>query len=89
MRGTFAGQKLTVNNVTVNSYTHAFKLQLPRLTQQVCGEELQVTATGYNGTLTDKTKIFVENCKYDYYYSYDNLILVFVYVFVCVFFGNF
>ena len=46
---------------------HNFKLQLPLLTHTVCGRELQVTATGYNGTLTDSTRIFVGDCKYDYH----------------------
>ena len=68
MTGKFAGQVLNVINTTVNSYTHTFTLQLPRLTQQVCSRELEVTATGYNATgiLAEKTKIFVKNCKYDY-----------------------
>ena len=31
--------------------------------QIACGKDLTVTATGYNGTLTKKAKIFVRNCK--------------------------
>ena len=61
----FNGQKVVkVINATVNSYTHIFILELPLLTQRVCGKELTVTATGYNGTLTNKTKIFLKDCKY-------------------------
>lgn len=63
----FIGQKLDIVNVTINSYTHNFTLQLPQLTQTTCGRELTVKATGFNGTLTDETKIFLRNCKYDYY----------------------
>ena len=76
LQGKFIGQKLIVKYTTVNRYTHNFTLQLPLLTQRACGKELQVTATGHNGTLTDRTKIFVKNCKYDcHVYS----ILVFSY----------
>ena len=61
------GQKLDVIDTTSNNYTHNFTLVLPLLTQKICGRELQIKASGYNGTLTDKTKIFLRNCKYDYY----------------------
>lgn len=67
MQAHFIGQKLDIVNVTINSYTHNFTLQLPQLTQTTCGRELTVKATGFNGTLTDETKIFLRNCKYDYY----------------------
>ena len=63
----FFGQKLNVLKTTINSYTHNYTVQLPQLTQTVCGKELIVVATGYNGTLTSKIKIYVNNCKYDYY----------------------
>ena len=63
----FIDQTLKVVNTTINSYTHNYMVQLPRLTQAKCGKELTVTATGQNRTLTDKTKIFVKNCKYDSY----------------------
>ena len=64
----FAGQKLNFIKGALNSYTHTFTLELPLLTQTKCGRELQVTATGHNGTsITDKTKIFLKNCKYDFY----------------------
>ena len=67
LQGKFNGQKLNVIYATVNRYTHNFTLQLPLLAETACGRELQVTATGYNGTLIDITKIFVWNCKYDYH----------------------
>ena len=63
----FAGQKLKVIKAALNSYTHNFTLVLPQLTQTQCGRILEVTATGYNDALTDKTKIFLKNCKYDFY----------------------
>ena len=67
VEGEFVGQKLKVIDAAINSYTHSFILQLPLLTQNACGRELQVTATGYNGISTEKTKIFVKNCKFDLY----------------------
>ena len=67
--GEFLGLNLTVRSTEVNSYTHNYTLELPPLTQRVCGKELTltatVTATRYNGNLTRKMKIFVKNCKYD------------------------
>ena len=67
VQGDFNAKKLTVLKDKVNSYTHNFTLLLPRLTQTVCGKELILTATGYNNiSITDKTKINVRNCKYDY-----------------------
>ena len=63
----FIGEKLNVVNTTVNSYTHDYTLELPRLDQTVCGKELTATATGHNGTITDKIKIFLKNCKCGYY----------------------
>ena len=66
VQGDFNDNKFTASGARVNSFTHNFTLQLPRLTQTVCGKELMVTATGYNASITDKTKIFVRNCKYDY-----------------------
>lgn len=66
-QGEFIGQKLNVLNTKVNSYTHNYTLELPRLTQKTCGKELTVKATGCNGLLTEKTKIFVKKCKYEYY----------------------
>ena len=69
LQGEFNGQKLKVLNSTVNKYTYNYTLQLPELTQTVCGEDLTITATGNNGTLNKTTKIFVENCKY-FCYSY-------------------
>ena len=67
MQGRFNNQDLLAQNATVNVYTHNYALQLPQLTQKVCGKEFTITSTGYNGTLTHRTKIFVKNCKYDYY----------------------
>ena len=67
VQGDFNAKKLTVLKAKLNSYTHNFTLQLPRLTQTVCGKELILTATGYNNiSITDKTKIKVRNRKYDY-----------------------
>ena len=62
----FIGQKLNVLSRTVNSYLHNYTLELPQLNPTVCGKELTITVTGYNGTLTDKIKIYMSNCKYDY-----------------------
>ena len=62
----FLGLKLAVVSTAVNNYTHKYTLELPQLTKTVCGQELTVTATGYNRNLSDKMKIFVKNCKYDY-----------------------
>ena len=70
----FIEQKVTVLNVPISSYTHRFILQLPLLTQTECGKELTITATGYNGSLVKRTKIFVENCKCD---DFVHFILVF------------
>ena len=71
----FNGKKVEVRNAIVNSYTHNYTLQLPKLTQTACGTVLEVTAAGYNGTLTNKTKISLNNCKYDYYYVHLILVL--------------
>ena len=62
----FIGQKLSVLSTTVNSYIHNYTLELPQLNPTTCGKELTVTVFGYNGTLTDKTKIYVSNCKYEF-----------------------
>ena len=63
----FIDEKLDVLNTTVNTYTHIYALQIPRLSQRTCGKELTVIATGHNGILTKKTKIFIGSCKYDRY----------------------
>ena len=63
----FIGQALKVADATINSYTHYYTLEVPRLTQIECGKELTVTASGNNNTLTFNTTIFVTNCKYDSY----------------------
>ena len=67
VEGEFIGQKLNILNKTIDSYTHNYTLQLPRLTQISCGKELTVTAIGCNGVIANKTKVFVKNCKYEYY----------------------
>lgn len=67
VEGEFFGQKLNVFNMTIDSYTHNYTLQLPRLTQISCGKELTVRAIGYYAVIADKTKVFVKNCKYEYY----------------------
>ena len=64
----FNGQVINVRNETLNTYTHNFTLELPRLTQAACGKELKMTITGNNRTLTNKTKIFPKDCKYAYYF---------------------
>ena len=66
VEGEFIYQKLNVLNKSINTYTHNFTLELPQMTQKACGKELTVIATGYNGTLIEKIKVFVENCKYLY-----------------------
>lgn len=64
----FIGQNVKVTNATVNSYTYNYTLLLPQLTQKTCGKELTITATGLDDAqIADKTIIFLENCKYDYY----------------------
>lgn len=63
----FIGQKLYILNITIDSYTRNYTMQLPRLTQIECGKELTVRAIGNDGVITDETKIFVKNCKYEYY----------------------
>ena len=67
VEGEFVGQKLNIVYMTIDSYTHNYTLQLPRLTQISCGKELIVRAIGNNGTIADETKVFVKNCKYEYY----------------------
>ena len=67
VQGEFIGQKLNVQNTKINSYTHNYTLELPRLTKKTCGKELTVKTTGCNGLLTEKTKSFVKKCKYDYF----------------------
>ena len=67
VEGEFTGQKLNILNVTIDSYTHNYTLQLPRLTQISCGKELTVRAIGNNGVIADETKVFLKNCKYVYY----------------------
>ena len=66
LRAEFAGLRVNVLNTAVNKYTFSYTLELPRMRQTACGKYLTVTATGYNGTLTKKTKIFVRNCKSSY-----------------------
>ena len=65
VEGEFIGQKVNILNKTIDSYTHNYTLQLPRLTQTSCGKELTVRTIGCNGIIANKTKVFVENCKYD------------------------
>ena len=64
----FIDPNVKVTNATINSFTYNYTLQLPRLTPETCGKELTITATGFNNTrINDTTKIFLENCKYNYY----------------------
>ena len=53
--------------MTIDSYTHNYTLQLQRLNQMSCGKELTLRAIGNNGVIDDETKVFVKNCKYEYY----------------------
>lgn len=66
LEGEFIGQKLNIFNMTIDSYTHNYTLQLPKLTQISCGKELKVRAIGNDGVIADETKVFVKNCKYEY-----------------------
>ena len=63
LKAEFLGRRVNVLNTAVNYYTFRYTLELPRVRQIACGKDLTVTAAGYNGTLTKKTKIFVRNCK--------------------------
>ena len=67
MQAKFFNPPVNVISTAVSSYTHNYTLELPLLTQAACGKELELTATGRNRTVTNKTTIFVKNCKYDYY----------------------
>ena len=67
MQAEFIGQKLNVLSTTINNYTHNYTLELPQLAQKACGKQLTVTTTRYNGTLTEKIKIYMSKCKYGYY----------------------
>ena len=67
MEAEFIGQKINVLSTTVNNFTHNYTLKLPQLTQKACGKQLTVTATGYTVTLTEKIKIYMSKCKYEYY----------------------
>ena len=67
VQGELIGQIISVQNATVNSYTNVYTLQLPLLTQAICGKVLTVTVTGYSGTISKTTNIFVESCKYFYF----------------------
>lgn len=56
------------NNVTptpVNSYTFKYSIQLPQLTQKMCGKELAFEATGgINRTKVIRIRnIFLNSCK--------------------------
>ena len=53
----FIGQKLNILNITIDSYTRNYTMQLPRLTQIACGKELTVRAIGNDGVITDETKM--------------------------------
>ena len=63
LKGEFLGLRVNVLKAAVNSYTFRYTLELPRVGEISCGKDLTITAAGYNGTLTKKTKIFVRNCK--------------------------
>ena len=80
VRAEFDGLKVNVLNTAVNNYTFSYTLELPRVRQIACGKDLTVTATGYNGTLTKKTKIFVRNCK--------SGCCIYLFAFFQVFFGG-
>ena len=67
VEGVFIGQNLNTLNKTIDSYTHNYTLQLPRLTQISCGKELAVRAIGNSSVIAVETKVFLKNCKYEYY----------------------
>ena len=69
MKAEFLGLRVNVLNRTLNGYTFNYTLELPQLIQTGFGKDLTVTATGNNGTLTKKSKIFLRNCKCDHYIS--------------------
>ena len=46
-----------------DSYTYEYSIQLPKLTQQTCGRQLVLKASGYN-MIERTTTVFVTDCKY-------------------------
>ena len=47
----------------VNSYTYEYLIELPMLTQKICGRELVFNASGNKPILENRT-VFLTNCKY-------------------------
>ena len=79
LKAEFLGLKVNVLNTAVNNYTYSYTLELPRVRQFACGKDLTVTAAGYNGALTKKTKIFLRNCKSGY--------CIYLFIYFQIFFG--
>lgn len=52
----------------INVYKYKYMIQLPELTQRLCGRILQLNATvtynGTNNTITRNPTLFLESCKY-------------------------
>ena len=69
VEGEFFSQKLNIFYKMMDSNTHNYTLQLPRLTQISCGKELTVRTIGCNGIIANKAKILVKNCKYELYFN--------------------
>ena len=52
----------------INDYTYKYVIQLPELTQRLCGRILQLNATvtysGTDNTITKNSTLSLESCKY-------------------------
>ena len=53
---------MPANRTKINSYTYKYLIELPQLTQRVCGRELVVNASG--NKIKEKRLVFLTNCKY-------------------------
>ena len=56
------GAVMPANRTAINSYTYQYLIELPQLTQRVCGRELVVNASG--NKIEEKRPVFLTNCKY-------------------------
>ena len=54
---------MPARRTAVNSYTYEYLIELPELTQKICGRELVLNASGYKPILKNRT-VFLTNCKY-------------------------
>ena len=57
-----SGISLT-RRVKLNNYTYEYLIQLPKLTQETCGRELTLKATGYFVTHR-RPHVILTSCKY-------------------------